>query len=238
MIVATGLSAGLLSVPALGSTSRPHQPRLLATLEKETATRAKWGLQSDQPYLARIAARSDLQLSSVGAHVTPEESRELARRWRISEKMASVMAYARRALGRAYAGAYVDQTRGGQVVVRGTAPTFSVRPLKALLPPGTDVVYRPSIHGWQQLRALQAAIEKDFSALAREGIMVTAVGSVASTDKVEIAVSPESRQDAEAILASRYGEAVEVSRQGAVQAQGRQPDAAVHEGEVDQLVST
>ena len=87
----------------------------------------------------------------------------------------------------------------------------------AILPPGTDVVYRATAHGWQQLRALQSKIEQDFPQLARDGIIVTAVGPSVSADMVKVGVSPQGRQDAEAVLSSRYGEAVEVSREQVAQ---------------------
>lgn len=111
-------------------------------------------------------------------------------------------------------GARVDRLVTG-VSVRSAA-------VDALLPHGTDGVCRATAHGWQQLRALQSRIEQDFRQLARDGIIVTVVGPSVSADKVEVAVSPQSRQDAEAVLSSRYGEAVEVSREQVAQAmQGR-----------------
>lgn len=205
------LLAGVSSASASGGTGSPR----LAMLQQETDVRSEWGLETDHSYLAGLAARSDLQFSSFGIHVTPEEARDLDRRWRISAKMGAAMTYCRRVLERAYTGAYVDQRRRGEVVIRGTAPAFDLGPVRALLPPGTDVVYRPSTYGGQQLRALQAAIEGDFRRLAREGILVTAVGSSVVSGRVEITVSPDSRPDAASILSSRYGDAVRTAREEA-----------------------
>lgn len=105
-----------------------------------------------------------------------------------------------------FAGFYVDQVAGGQLVILSTSPSSlpAVAP-----PPGTQLTVRTARFSWSELLSLQARIERETQELEDSGLLVASVGLDVVRNAVRLGISNLDSANSEALV-SRYGPSLEV----------------------------
>jgi hypothetical protein len=206
------------SAPGLGSTAQPGSaaPDSSATpnaefealVARSAAFRRDFGLRAEDAWVRQVAADPTARWNYQVPLTAAEEAQLDARAAALAELGPVLEGYGARQASE-FAGMYVDQERGGLLVVLFTANLEEHgRAIAQLVRPGAPVELRLAPASQADLHGLMEQIAND-QALAGLGVFVLETSADEVRGVVEVGVSTE-REDAQGVIASRHGPAVHV----------------------------
>lgn len=211
LILCSGLLGVALATSGVAAASGADAPDddVAAADAHAIEFRQTFGFRSDADHVR--AAREDTENYSsdvFGVPLSEAEHAELFRRGEIQAAMDAAIAEARSV--DTFAGAYLDQQRGGRPVFMFTdSQPARAEQLAIHFPEGADVQVTRAARSERDIAALRARVKADWDELASQGIEVVQLGAPVHTNTILIGV--KGLTDAEAaVLRDRYGEHITV----------------------------
>jgi len=148
--------------------------------------REDFGLPADDPTLQAMASSPD---SKYGVPLTRDEEREVDSRDALEEELDAIETYGTQTAQSTYAGLYLDQARGGLVVVgfTGDLETHG-EAIEAVFPYPSRLRLVQRDYSKQYLDTVLAKIEADFDSLVADGVDIQSFGATISGNFVEVGV--------------------------------------------------
>lgn len=201
-MVAGGVLLAIVSPsPLLGAPTTDEEE-----VSEAVRFRNDFGLRADRDFVAATFADSRFDASAYSVPLTDAEVEDLADRARVREDFQPLLEAAIK--DPTYAGAYIDQQRGGRPVLLSSSPDALTGALRRH--PSSQVAHDVVgvTYTLDELLAVQEAIEGDAVELARVGIELISVGINVPENRVVVGVTSPSAAT-EAHLAS-FGPAIRV----------------------------
>jgi hypothetical protein len=215
VVMTLGWSATVPAVSVASATTAANQRLALAEggaippvgIDRDLLFRSHFGLSTDTSDVlaAQQGPSRDSSIQRYGYALTGAEMADLDKRSALS---VDIGVYAQRVSGLpGFAGFFVDQSRGGKLVLLMTMPSSS---LAVPAPPaGTTMEIRPGNRTWTGLLRLQETIIKDSDNLTALGLTVVEVGTDVAANTVRLGVQGLT-SDMHDRLVARYGPGVTV----------------------------
>jgi hypothetical protein len=177
-----------------------------ALVEESTAFRREFGLRADEAWVRQVAADPSARWSYQVPLTAAEEANLNARAAAVEELGPVLQAYGARH-PEEFAGLYVDQERGGVLVVLFTGHLQEHgQAIAQLVRPGAAIELREAPASEVDLNALMERVSGD-EELPALGVFVLEASTDETRGVVEIGVSTE-RGDVQGLVTGRYGPAV------------------------------
>jgi len=191
---------------APGSTPDPSFEALVAAAIEFRRT---MGLRSDEAW-AREVANDPGARNSYGVPLTVVEENELNDRAATAEELAPILQEYGEQQAEEFAGLFIDQERGGIIVVLFTDRLAEHgAAIAGLVHPGAPIEVRQAPAAEQDLMALMDRITRDEAALRGLGVFAVTTALDTEASRVEVGVSTE-RGDAQGLMTALYGPTVVV----------------------------
>jgi hypothetical protein len=202
-----------LAVAPAGSGARAHtraaSPPGSALIRRAQQFRAQFGLSTDRQRIRRLWTDRAAD-RSFGIPLSRGEALDLRARIAAERQLPSIQRFALSSTPRTFAGVYVDQRRGGLIVISFTRGARErVRALRARLSRPGLIRARTARFSLAQLESLHARVDREWSALRSLGITVIATTTDIPHNAVGIAVTDTAPRTA-ALLERRYGPGIRV----------------------------
>lgn len=197
-----------LAVASVGYPAAANEPTRVE-LESAISFRKSFGFDVN-PSVVRDVAADPAAAREFGTPLTKDEVQEMHRRLKLNDQVDPVAALMR-GLPVASGGVYIDQERGGDIVVLLTGPVDSHAGIKDRVRAtvSTDVSVRFEEVQWAyaDLRALQTRLDDDFDALQQGGIAANYTAVDVPTNLVILGVE-DLTDDERDYIQETYGPAV------------------------------
>lgn len=187
-----------------------------ASIEEAIRFRTDFALPSSRAFV-EAAASNPVLFPNVdwGVPLTSDEAKELARRVAVQLSLGEATKYA--SGEHDYAGAYIDQGRGGLPVFMFPGRLDEHRGALATRAPGIEFEVKLATRSEADLLVIQSAVELAREELARGGVEIVLTGIDPRKNQVIVGV-PEVNATVSAILESRFGDGIMVRQNGRAQA--------------------
>jgi hypothetical protein len=184
-------------------------PDIEAVIAESVAFRRQFGLRADEAWVRQVASDPNA-LWSYQVPLTAAEEADLDARAAATEQLAPILEDYGAQHRDEYAGLYIDQERGGVLVVLFTANLQAHgEAISRLVRPGIAIELREAPQSEADLDALMERVSGD-EALPGIGVFVVTASADQAAGVVDIGVSTE-RGDVQGLITGRYGPAVRVT---------------------------
>lgn len=184
-------------------------PDIEDVVAESIAFRRQFGLRADEAWVRQVASDPNA-LWSYQVPLTPAEEADLDARAAATEQLAPILEDYGSQHRDEYAGLYIDQERGGVLVVLFTANLEAhAEAIARLVRPGIAIELREAPQSEADRDALMERVSGD-EELPDLGVFVITASSDQTTGAVDIGVSTE-RGDVQGLITGRYGPAVRVT---------------------------
>ncbi len=195
------------SARATDPNATPSTPRSLGTTVRHAAdVRHRFGLSTDPAVIEQSEGQEGLDKSYLGIPLRDSEVAEMQRRDQVGQRLEAVSNRLRDHQANKFAGAWLDQARGGRVIVASTnASSVSRAELLALLPLGSELEVRQVEVSETNLDAIYDRVSAETGALAAKGIEVAGIGTEVMENHVRIDLAYGASHADVRFVQQRYG---------------------------------
>ena len=215
-VLVFGAMLSALAGPTALVTGAGGNTSTAASIEEAIRFRTDFALPNSRAFVEGAASNPGLfPNTDWGVPLTSDEARELARRVAVQLSLDDATRYA--SGEHDYAGAYIDQGRGGLPVFMFTGRLDGHRQALAERAPGISFEVGLATRSESDLIRLQEAVESAREELRRGGIEIVLTGIDPRKNQVIVGV-PEVSATASATLEARFGDGIKVRQNGQAQA--------------------
>lgn len=201
--VTAALVAGPSSEPAL---EPAHQ------LAVELAFRRDFGLIATASHVSELMATPEAYEGGFGVALAPDELADMQRRMEVQNQLDPLRTEAEGLLG--FAGLWLDQLRGGTIVVAFSGEGDRHKPLIDARAPAEAAVEIVEVeYSWAQLSAVLDRVEARRLGLKAAGLWIRELGIDPQANQVEIGLDHYTKA-AEALLRTEFGDTIAVRQSG------------------------
>ena len=178
----------------------------------EVAFRRDFGLATDAEFVKTLMANPAAYEGGLGVALSPDELRDIQQRVVVQSDIERARAFAEAQAS--FAGIWIDQKRGGVLMVAFAGEAAKHRPgVESRAPAGATVEVIDVEHSWAELSETLELVTRERMALKRDGIWIRELGIDPEPNRVELKLE-EFTEAAAQQLHARYGDVIVVEQSG------------------------